>query len=72
MGAEEQPGQVKPKQGRLYSLHSDQSLSKHLDDIGIANGMAWSLDHNTMYYIDSLEYRVDALDFDVTTGQISK
>ena len=42
-----------------------------LDDVTISNGIGWSPDGGTMYYIDSMAYRVDAFDFDVGTGEIS-
>lgn len=59
------------KAGSLYCLDTDLSLRKVMGDIGIANGIAWSLDQATMYYIDSLKYDIRAYDFDVKTGQIA-
>ena len=35
-----------------------------------SNGIAWSLDHTTMYYIDTPTRQVTAFDYDMATGQI--
>lgn len=40
--------------------------------VNISNGMDWSSDQKTFFYIDSLSLTVDALDYDVTTGNMSK
>lgn len=60
------------RRGSLYSVGKDRKLKTVLPDIGIANGLAWSEDAKTFYYIDSLAYTVDALDYDITTGEASK
>lgn len=59
------------KRGALYSIGKDRKLKTVIPGIGIANGLAWSEDTKTFYYIDSLAYSVDALDYDVTTGEAS-
>ncbi len=56
----------------LYRMDADYSVHKMLDKISISNGIAWSLDHKTMYYIDSPTRRVDAFYYDMDTGGISK
>ncbi len=58
-------------QGSLYRLDSDFSVHKMLGNIAISNGIVWSIDQKTMYYIDSLANTVAAFDYDVTTGDIS-
>lgn len=58
-------------QGALYRMDADLSVHKMLDNIGISNGITWSLDHSTMYYIDSIRYSVRAFDYDVTSGAIA-
>lgn len=57
-------------QGNLYRMDTDLSVHKMLGGIGISNGIIWSLDHSTMYYIDSPTYTVKAYDYDVDTGDI--
>ena len=58
--------------GSLYSVEADGSLRRLLDQLSIANGMAWSADGGTLYYIDSPLRRVDAFDYDLATGAISR
>lgn len=58
-------------QGSLYRLDSDFSVHKMLSNIAISNGIVWSSDQKTMYYIDSFANTVAAFDYDVTTGDIS-
>jgi len=60
----------KAKAGSLYCLGTDRSVRKVLGDVTISNGIAWSLDHKRMYYIDSPTYIVRAYDYDVDSGQI--
>ena len=57
--------------GSLYSVGPDGSVRRLLDRLSIANGMAWSADGGTFYYIDSPLRRVDAFDYDLDTGSIS-
>jgi sugar lactone lactonase YvrE len=58
--------------GSLYSVEADGSMRRLLDQLSIANGMAWSADGGTLYYIDSPLRRVDAFDYDLATGAISR
>ncbi|NIP86316.1 MAG: SMP-30/gluconolactonase/LRE family protein [Planctomycetales bacterium] len=57
--------------GALYSLDSEGNVAKHLDQVRVSNGIVWTADTRTMYYIDTHTLRVDAFDFDNRTGQIS-
>ncbi|SMD39087.1 Sugar lactone lactonase YvrE [Reichenbachiella faecimaris] len=60
----------KSNRASLYSL--DQGLAKvQLDSITISNGIVWSKDQKTMYYIDTPDENVKAFDYDTTTGNIS-
>ncbi|XP_022089748.1 regucalcin-like isoform X2 [Acanthaster planci] len=71
VGPLETPTKVKPKQGSLFRLDGDGSVTKHVDGVDISNGMCWSHDYRTMYYIDSLSGRVDAFDYCLETGGLS-
>ena len=42
-----------------------------LGEVAISNGLAWSADSRTLYYIDSPTRRVDAFDFDPEEGGLS-
>ncbi|MDB5084922.1 MAG: hypothetical protein JWN30_1808 [Bacilli bacterium] len=57
--------------GALYCMDKDWSVIKVLDQIQISNGLDWSPDHQTMYYIDSPTRQVLAFDYDLSSGQIS-
>lgn len=64
MGGEPENGHVKPNKGGLFSLGPDKKFKKHLSNITISNGLAWSSNFKKFYYIDSpkravYEYEVD-------------
>lgn len=54
--------------GTLYSLHTDGSLHELDRGIAISNGPCWSPDNRTLYFSDSLPYRIYAYDYDIDTG----
>lgn len=60
----------KPYRASLYSIDKGEAKLR-LDSITISNGIVWSSDHKTMYYIDTPDENVKAFDYDVTTGDIS-
>jgi sugar lactone lactonase YvrE len=57
--------------GSLYRLDADRTLVSVLTGVTISNGLAWSPDHQTMYYIDSATYGIDTFDFELETGSVS-
>ncbi len=65
-------GPNEAKKGQLYRLEKSGDVSSPLDKIDISNGLAWSLDNKIFYYVDSLTYLVEAFDFDILSGAISK
>ena len=57
--------------GSLYRLDPDGSVHKMWDKITVSNGIAWSLDARTMYYIDTPTRMVVAFEYDLATGAIA-
>lgn len=66
VGLNEEPGA-----GALYRLDPDLTVTRVLDAVHESNGIDWSPDDRLMYYIDSLERRVDVFHFDLDTGTIT-
>jgi len=55
----------------LYYLDVDCSVHLMKSGVTISNGLAWTRDERTMYYIDSQTQRVVAYDYDSISGDIS-
>lgn len=66
MTSDRQPGAA------LYSLdHSaDGEVRPVLDSVALSNGLGWSPDGGTMYYIDTPTRRVDVFAYDLATGTV--
>lgn len=64
---------LQSKQGvaALYRLNHDGTVQKVLSDITISNGIVWSANRKTMYYIDTPTLTIKAYDYDDTTGDLS-
>ncbi len=52
----------------LYRLDTDLSVSTVLRGVTISNGLVWSLDGGTAYYVDSPTGQVTAFRFDAAAG----
>lgn len=65
------PYDEKTPAGGLYVLDERRQARQVLKDISISNGITWTEDRRTMYYIDTPTMRVDAFDFDPATSGIS-
>lgn len=57
--------------GALYRLDHDLTFNKCVDKVSCSNGLTWSPDRKTFYYIDSEAFSVDSFDYDDVTGNIS-
>jgi sugar lactone lactonase YvrE len=55
----------------LYRMEHDGSVKKVLSGKTISNGIVWTADQKTMYYIDTPTRQVMAYDYDPATGDIS-
>jgi len=56
--------------GSLYSFDGT-SIKTIMNGLTIPNGLTWSPDHKTLYYIDTPTREVKAFDYDVDTGAIA-
>jgi sugar lactone lactonase YvrE len=61
----------RPRMGTLYRLDPGRQAHPMLRDVTISNGLDWSLDNRTMYYIDTPTRRIDAFSFDLPEGTIA-
>ena len=59
-----------PGAASLYCLEPDGRVRTMLRGVTNSNGIAWSLDHATMYHIDTPTRQVTAFDYDMASGQI--
>ena len=57
--------------GRLYRIEPDGSYEVVVEDVGCSNGLGFTRDLRTMYFIDTVPNRIDAFDYDRATGRIS-
>ncbi len=62
---------VSPGAGSLYRLDADGRATLVLPGVTISNGLAWSADGLTMFYIDTPTGRIDAFDFDAGSGAVA-
>ncbi|MDY0168558.1 MAG: SMP-30/gluconolactonase/LRE family protein [Thermoguttaceae bacterium] len=60
-----------PRTANLWRLDPDFSVRRMLDGVTTSNGIVWSLDRRTMYYIDTPTREVAAFDYEVETGDIA-
>lgn len=59
------------KNNNLYRLNPDGTIHRVETGIDISNGIGWSPDNRTMYYVDSMPGLIYAYDFDLASGDIT-
>jgi sugar lactone lactonase YvrE len=59
-------------EGSLYRLDPGPSVSLVLDGIGVSNGLGWSPDSRTMYFIDTVTEEIRSYPFDLETGSVGE
>jgi sugar lactone lactonase YvrE len=55
----------------LYCLHADLRVEKKFSPVTNSNGIIWSRDSGTMFYIDTPSKKIRAFDFDTATSAIT-
>lgn len=55
----------------LYRLDPDHTIHKVYEGVTNSNGIVWTADGGTMFYIDTPRLAVLAFDYDATTGSLS-
>ncbi|XP_042905098.2 regucalcin [Parasteatoda tepidariorum] len=60
------PGEA--DQGHLYKMDKTYNLQQVEDKITLSNGLAWSLNNDTLYYIDSEARKINVFDFNLHDG----
>jgi sugar lactone lactonase YvrE len=56
--------------GAVYVVDRHLSITKKIEDVTISNGMAWSANYKTFYYIDTPTWQVVAYDYNNETAHI--
>ncbi len=62
--------QIKGK-AKLFCIKNKSEFETKIDSVTISNGIVWTSDYKTMYYIDTPTAQIKAYDFDNETGNIS-
>ena len=57
--------------GSLYMIDESGKTELKIDSVTISNGIVWSANQKTMYYIDTPTAKIRAFDFDNANGNIS-
>ncbi len=57
--------------GSLFTLETDLTVSMQVEGVSVSNGLCWSPDLRSFYYVDTPTYQVACFDYDKATGRIS-
>lgn len=57
--------------GTLYRVGADGAADAVVVGVTVSNGLGWSPDGGTLYYIDSPKRALEAFDFELATGALS-
>jgi len=60
-----------PRQGALYRLEADGTCSEVLTEVTNSNGLGWSADGTTFYYVDTGRGTLDVMTYDRRTGAVA-
>ncbi|QQL46215.1 SMP-30/gluconolactonase/LRE family protein [Sulfuriroseicoccus oceanibius] len=62
---------VKKPEAALYRVDPDHSITKVVENVTNSNGIVWSKDGSTCFYIDTATRKISAFDYDSTTGSLT-
>ncbi|NNC39234.1 MAG: SMP-30/gluconolactonase/LRE family protein [Acidimicrobiia bacterium] len=62
---------ARPETGSLYQRDRDGTVRTLFGGVTISNGLAWSASGDLMYYVDSGLQRIDLMDYDPASGEVS-
>jgi len=65
-------GEIAPNLGTLYRIDDDLEPKKEISPVTISNGLAWNIEDDTLYYIDSATRQIAAYDYNPNNGTICK
>lgn len=63
---------ARPGAGTLYRIGADHRAVKVLHGLTISNGLGWSPDDRTMYFIDTGSGGIDAFDYNASVGSLDQ
>lgn len=61
----------KEGEAKLYEINSQGDVKMKIDSVTISNGIVWTKDKKTMYYIDTPTSEIKAYDYDDITSTIT-
>ncbi len=60
-----------PEAGTLYRLDPDRTVHAMVRGVTLSNGLGWSPDDRTFYYVDTMAGGIDAFDYEPDEGIVS-
>jgi sugar lactone lactonase YvrE len=58
--------------GSLYRVEADGGFAAALAGVTISNGLGWSPDGSTAFYVDSMDAGIDTFAFDAVSGELGE
>ncbi|XP_050699800.1 regucalcin-like [Eriocheir sinensis] len=71
MGPTDVPENIAPYLGSLYRLGERGEVEKVLGEVSISNGLDWTEDGRTFYFVDTCEYKLEVFDCDPNSGKLA-
>lgn len=58
--------------GALFRVERDHCAAIVRDRVSVSNGLGWAPNGRTMYYVDTPTARIEAIEYDVATGELGE